>query len=130
MAVIDAKLLLCSDKAVGASVNSDAVDLGANGAVLQPLYISAKLTVGCSSGSIATVKVQSSSTSNFASSVDEMTVNVPASVVQTRPCNLVQFFCPIKPTNRYVRLVFTGGNTTPAGGKLWAYISTDVQVPI
>ena len=128
MAAIDAKLLLCSDKAVAASVTSDVIDLGMNGAVLNPLYISAKLTVGCSSGSITSIKVQSSATEAFSSAVDEMTVNVPTSVVQNRPCNLAQFFCPIKPANRYVRVVFTG--SSPAGGKLWAYLSPDIQVPL
>lgn len=128
MAAIDAKLLFCSDKAVAASVTSNVIDLGANGAVLRPLYISAKLTVGCASGSMTSVKVQSAATEAFSSATDEMTVNVPASVDQTRPCNLVQFFAPIKPGNRYVRLVFTG--SSPSGGKLWAYMSPDIQVPI
>ena len=130
MAVIDAKLLLCSEKEVGASVISDVIDLGSNGAVLHPLFIAAKLTTGNTAGTVSTVKVQSSDTEAFSSPVDEMTVNVPASVVQTRPCNLAQFFCPIKPGNRYMRLVFTGGSTTPQGGKLWAYMSPDVQVPV
>lgn len=128
MAAIDAKLLFCSDKAVAASVTSDVIDLGKNGAVLHPLYISAKLTTGCTSGSMTSIKVQSSATEAFSNAVDEMTVNVPASLVQSRPCNLAQFFCPIQPANRYVRLVFTG--SSPSGGKLWAYLSPDIQVPI
>lgn len=128
MAVIDAKLLFCSDKPVAASVTTNVVDLGKNGAVLVPLYISVKLTEGCTSGSMTSVKVQSAATEAFSGAVDEMTVQVPASVVQTRPCNLVQFFAPISPANRYVRLVMTG--TSPAGGKLWAYMSPDIQAPI
>lgn len=128
MAVIDAKLLFCSDKPVAASVTTNVVDLGKNGAVLVPLYISVKLTEGCTSGSVTSVKVQSAATEAFSGAVDEMTVQVPASVVQTRPCNLVQFFAPISPANRYVRLVMTG--TSPAGGKLWAYMSPDIQAPI
>ena len=126
MAVIDAQLLFCSEKAVGATVNSDVIDLGKNGAVIHPLYISAKLTTGNSAGTITSVKVQSADTEDFDSSVDEMTVNVSASMDQTRPCNLAQFFAPIKPGNRYVRLVFTGASA--AGGKLWAAMSPDVQV--
>ena len=114
MAVIDAKLLFCSDKPVAASVTTNVVDLGKNGAVLVPLYISVKLTEGCTSGSMTSVKVQSAATEAFSGAVDEMTVQVPASVVQTRPC--------------YVRLVMTG--TSPAGGKLWAYMSPDIQAPI
>lgn len=128
MAAIDAKLLFCSNKNVAASVTTDAIDLGKNGAVLNPLYISVKLTEGCQSGKMTEVKVQSSATAEFSNAVDEMTVYVPASVVQTRACNLVQFFAPISPANRYVRLVMTG--TAPAGGKLWAYMSPDVQVAI
>ena len=128
MANIDAKLLFCSDKAVAASVTTDVIDLGKNGAVLQPLYISVKLTEGCSSGSMTSVKVQSAATEAFSGAVDEMTVNVPTSVVQTRPCNLAQFFAPIKPGNRYVRLVIAG--SSPTGGKLWSYMSPDVQVPL
>ena len=128
MAAIDSKLLFCSDKAVAASVTTDVIDLGKNGSVLVPLYISVKLTEGCTSGSMTNVKVQSASTESFSDAVDEMTVQVPASVVQTRPCNLVQFFAPITPSKRYVRLVMTG--SSPAGGKLWAYMSPDVQVPI
>ena len=128
MAVIDAKLLFCSDKPVAASVTTNVVDLGKNGAVLVPLYISVKLTEGCTSGSMTSVKVQSAATEAFSGAVDEMTVQVPASVVQTRPCNLVQFFAPISPANRYVRLVMTG--TSPAGGKLWAYMSPDIQAPV
>lgn len=128
MAVIDAELLFCSDKAVAASVTTNVVDLGKNGAVLVPLYISVKLTEGCTSGSMTAVKVQSASTEAFSSPVDEMTVQVPASVVQTRPCNLVQFFAPINPANRYVRLVMTG--SAPQGGKLWAYMSPDIQAPV
>ena len=128
MAAIDAKLLLCSDKAVAASVTTDAIDLGKNGAVLVPLYVSVKLTEGCESGSMTSVKVQSASIAEFSDAVDEMTVQVPASVVQTRPCNLVQFFAPISPAKRFVRLVMTG--SSPVGGKLWAYLSPDIQVPI
>lgn len=128
MAAIDAKLLFCSDEDVSASVTTRAIDLGKNGAVLNPLYISAKLTEGCTSGSITSVTVQSATTAEFTDAVDEMTVNVPVSVVQTRPCNLVQFFAPISPAKRYVRLVISG--SSPAGGKLWAYMSPDIQVPV
>ena len=51
-------------------------------------------------------------------------------------CTLAQFYCPLEPSARYVRLVVTGSSTSSAaaeaiaGGKLWAYISPDVQVPI
>ena len=126
--VIDNKLLLCSDQPVSTSVTSKVLDLGYNGSNITPLYISVKLTNGNSSGTIDTIKVQTAAAPGFSGPIDEMTVNVSKSLKQTKPCNLAQFFCPITSQGRYVRLVFTG--SAPVGGKLWAVISADVQVPM
>lgn len=126
--LIDYELIMCKDKDTAASVTTDVVDLGKNGANLSPLYISVKLTQGLTGGSINTIKLQTAEDEEFSSPVDEVTITVPASVIQTRPCNLAQFHCPISPQNRYVRAVIAG--SSPAGGKLWAYITGDVQVPL
>lgn len=131
MAVIDAKLIFMQDKATAASVISDVLDLGKNGANINPLYIDVKLTTGVTAGSVASVKVQSSTDETFTAPIDEQTTFIRADAAkQKRPCQLVQTFCPITPGARYVRLVVTGDTTAPTGGKLWAYISTDIQVPI
>ena len=127
-ALIDYELIMCKDKDTAASVNTDVVDLGKNGANLSPLYVSVKLTQGLTSGSINTIKLQTAEDEVFTSPVDEVTITVPASIIQTRPCNLAQFHCPISPQNRYARAVITG--SAPVGGKLWAYITGDVQVPL
>lgn len=127
-ALIDYELIMCKDKATAATVTTDIVDLGKNGANLTPFYTSVKLTQGLSSGSVTSIKLQTAADEEFTEPVDEMTVTVPASVQQTRPCNLAQFHCPISPQNRYARLVITG--STPTGGKLWAYITGNVQVPL
>ena len=127
-ALIDYELIMCKDKATAATVTTDVVDLGKNGANLTPLYTSVKLTQGLASGSVTSIKLQTAADEEFSSPVDEMTVTVPASVQQTRPCNLAQFHCPISPQNRYARLVITG--SSPTGGKLWAYITGNVQVPL
>ena len=126
--MIDYELIMCKDMDTAASVTTAAVDLGKNGANLTPLYTSVKLTQGVASGSITTIKLQTAADEAFSSPVDEVTITVPASIKQTRPCNLAQFHCPISPQNRYARLVISGSN--PAGGKLWAYITGDVQVPL
>lgn len=125
---IDYELIMCKDKDTAASVTSDVVDLGKNGANLSPLYVSVKLTQGLTSGSISAIKLQTAEDEAFSTPVDEITITVPSSVIQTRPCNLAQFHCPITPQNRYARAVITG--STPVGGKLWAYITADVQVPL
>lgn len=131
MAVIDVKLIFMQDKATAASVTSEVLDLGKNGANLNPLYIDVKLTTGVTAGSVASVKVQSSTDEAFSAPIDEQTTFIRADAAkQKRPCQLVQTFCPITPGARYVRLVVTGDTTAPTGGKLWAYISTDIQVPI
>lgn len=131
MAVIDAKLIFMQDKDTGANVISDVLDLGPNGSNLNPLYIDVKLTKGVTAGSVASVQVQSSTDEEFTAPIEEQTTFIKADAdKQKRPCQLVQTFCPITPGARYVRLVVTGDTTAPAGGKLWAYISTDIQVPI
>lgn len=132
MAVIDAKLIFMQDKATAAEVTSDVLDLGKNGANLNPLYIDVKLTTGVTAGSVVSVKVQSSTDDKFTKPIDEQTTTIHAdATAQKKPCQLVQTFCPITPGGRYVRLIVTGDSTTaPVGGKLWAYISPDIQVPI
>lgn len=132
MAVIDAKLIFMQDKDTAAAVTSDVLDLGKNGSNLNPLYIDVKLTKGVTAGSVASVKVQSSADEAFTKPIDEQETFIKADAAkQKRPCELVQTFCPITPGARYVRLIVTGDTTTaPTGGKLWAYISTDIQVPI
>lgn len=137
MANIDAALLLMQNTAAGTSVNSDVCDLGANGNLVHQIYVSVKLTEGVTAGAVESVKVQTATDESFTSPVDEMTVYVKADKnKQKKPCTLAQFYCPLEPSARYVRLVVSGSSTsTPtaeniAGGKLWAYISPDVQVPI
>ena len=137
MAVIDAALVFMNGTAAGASVTSDVCDLGANGSLVHQIYVSVKLTEGVTAGAVESVKVQTATDSSFTSPVDEMEVFVKADATkQKKPCTLAQFYCPLEPSARYVRLVVTGsttgdsGGTAIAGGKLWAYISPDVQVPI
>ena len=137
MAVIDASLVFLNNKAAGASVTSDVCDLGNNGSLVHQIYVSLKLTEGVTAGAVESVKVQTATDSGFTSPVDEMTVNIkPDKTKQKKPCTLAQFYCPLEPSARYVRLVVTGSSTSTtaaeniAGGKLWAYISPDVQVPI
>ena len=137
MAVIDAALVFMNGTAAGASVTSDVCDLGTNGSLVHQIYVSVKLTEGVTAGNVKSVKVQTATDSSFTSPVDEMEVFVKADATkQKKPCTLAQFYCPLEPSARYVRLVVTGsttgdsGGTAIAGGKLWAYISPDVQVPI
>lgn len=132
MAVIDKSLIFMQDVAVGASVNSSVLDLGGKLANVNPLYIDVKLTTGVTAGSVVSVKVQSSDTEAFTKATDEIEVTIAKSATEQKsPCQLAQFFCPIRPGNRYVRLVATGDKTTaPVGGKLWAYMSPDIQVPL
>nr|DAF08867.1 MAG TPA: major capsid protein [Caudoviricetes sp.]DAO96621.1 MAG TPA: major capsid protein [Caudoviricetes sp.] len=49
---------------------------------------------------------------------------------QKHACQLAQFFASIQPQGRYVRVKITGDTTAPAGGKIWAYLSPDIQVPV
>lgn len=134
MAVIDAKLIYMNNTAAGESVTSNVIELGANGSNLNPLYIDVKLTEGVTAGAVKSVKVQSSVDKAFTTPIDEMEIFIPAARNQKVPCQLVQTFCPITPGGRYARLVVTGSTTTDgtaiAGGKLWAYISPDIQVPV
>ena len=137
MAVIDAALVFLNNTAAGASVTSDVCDLGKNGSQVHQIYISVKLTEGVTAGAVESVKVQTATDADFTSPVDEMTVNIkPDKTKQKRPCHLASFYCPLEPSARYVRLVVAGSTTSTAaaeaivGGKLWAYISPDVQIPI
>lgn len=126
--MIDANLLLLENIDTAATVTSSVLDIGKNNSV-NPLYVAVKLTKGVSSGNVASVKLQSSATEDFGTPIEEMTVTIGKTAEQQKKtCTLAQFFCPIQPGGRYIRIIVTG--TAPTGGKLWAYLSTDVQVPI
>lgn len=126
---IDAKLLLMNDVATAASVTSSVLDIGKN-KILNPLFVDVKLTQGVTSGRVASVKLQSSADEAFTSPIDEMTVIVGKTAAQQKsPCQLAQFFCPVQPGGRFIRIVVTGDSTAPSGGKLWAYLTPDIQVP-
>ena len=128
MAVIDAALVFMNNTAAGTTVNSDVCDLGENGSVVHQIYVSVKLTEGVTAGAVESVKVQTSASSDFSSPVDEMTVNIkPDKTKQKKPCTLAQFYCPLEPS---ASTTSTTAAENIAGGKLWAYISPDVQVPI
>lgn len=129
MAVIDASLVFLKTIDTAATVTSETLDLGKNGVNTNPLYIDVKLSQGVTGGSVTSVKVQSSADEGFSAPIDEMTITVGKTAAeQKRPCTIAQAFCPIHPGGRYVRLVVAGNS--PAGGKLWAYISPDIQVPV
>lgn len=126
---LDAALIFMNNVAAGASVTSDVCDLGENGSLVHQIYVSVKLSEGLTAGTISSVKVQTATDSEFTTPVDEMTVFIKADAAkQTKPCALAQFYCPLEPAARYVRLVVEG--TSVSGGKLWAFISQDVNVPI
>ena len=129
-AMIDAELILCQDTDTAATVTSSVLDLGRN-KVLKPLYIDVKLTQGVTTGRVKSVELQTSADEAFASPITEMVVTVGKTAEQQkRPCQLAQFFAAIQPQGRYARLKITGDTTAPAGGKLWAYLSPDIQVPL
>lgn len=126
--VLDNALMFDENTAVASSFNSaKVIDLGLNGAVYEPLDIQVNLSVANASGKITSIKVQSAATQDFQPPVDEAQFFVPGSVVQTKPCVLAQFKSPIKPQNRYVRLVYAGA--TPTGGKVSAFITKGIAVP-
>lgn len=129
-AMIDAELILCQDVDTAATVTSSVLDLGHN-KVLKPLYIDVKLTQGVTAGRVKNVELQTSADENFSAPITEMVVTVGKTAEQQkRACQLAQFFAAIQPQGRYVRLVITGDTVAPAGGKLWAYLSPDIQVPL
>lgn len=129
-AMIDAELILCQDVDTAATVTSSVLDLGHN-KVLKPLYIDVKLTQGVTAGRVKSVELQTSADENFSAPITEMVVTVGKTAEQQkRACQLAQFFAAIQPQGRYVRLVITGDTAAPAGGKLWAYLSPDIQVPL
>lgn len=133
-ATIDAKNIFLKDVDTASSVTSSVLDLGV-GTNLTPLYIDVKLTKAVTAGNVATVTVQSSTTAAFNTAITEMVVTVhPSATAQAAgPCQLAQFFCPITPGGRYARLIVAGptgdGAVAPANGKLWAYMSPDIQAP-
>lgn len=127
MAYIDAENTLMNSVTVASAATGVAVDLGSKGPFLSPLYVDVKLTQKLTSGSMDSFKIQSSADADFTSPQDEVEVTVPASVPQTsKPCTLAQFHSPIKPGNRYIRLV--GKGTNPAGGKITATMQNGIGV--
>lgn len=128
--MIDAKLILCENADTAAEVTSGVVDLGRN-KVLKPLYVDVKLAQGVSAGRVKSVELQTSADKGFTTPITEMVVMVGKTAEQQkRACQLAQFFAAIQPQGRFVRVKITGDTTAPAGGKLWAYLSPDVQVPL
>ncbi len=114
---------------VGASVTSaKVIDLGKNGSVYDPIDIQVNLSTANTAGTVASVKVQSSTDAAFTTPVDEATFYVPSSVKQTKPCVLAQFKCPITFQSRYVRLQYAGGTTAPTGGKITAFMTKGLAV--
>ena len=128
MVSIDAELISIENEATAASVNGKVLDLGENGVTNSAMYCKVSLTQGCKSGKVTAVKVQSAATAAFTSPVDEMTVTVPAGADQSVPCDLVQFRLPLQMQNRYCRIVVTGD--APTGGKLWAYLTPEFNIPV
>lgn len=127
MAYIDAQNTLMNAVTVASAATGVAVDLGSKGPFLSPLYVDVKLTQKLTSGSMDSFKIQSSADEDFTSPQDEVEVTVPASVPQTsKPCTLAQFHSPIKPGNRYIRLV--GKGTNPVGGKITATMQNGIGV--
>ncbi|MEG2765756.1 MAG: hypothetical protein RR910_08405 [Acidaminococcaceae bacterium] len=128
MAIIDNELVFDSDTIVSETFNStNVIDLGKNGSIYEPLDIQVNLTKACSAGKITSIKVQSSVDKTFTTAIDEASFSVPSSLVQTSPCVLAQFKCPISFKNRYVRLVYTGATGT-TGGKVYAYMTNGLAV--
>lgn len=128
--MIDAKLILCENADTAATVTSSVIDLGRN-KVLKPLYVDVKLTQGLSAGRVKSVELQTSADKAFTTPITEMVVMVGKTAEQQkRACQLAQFFAAIQPQGRFVRVKITGDTTAPAGGKLWAYLSPDIQVPL
>lgn len=128
--MIDAKLILCENADTAAEVTSGVIDLGRN-KVLKPLYVDVKLTQGVSAGRVKSVELQTSADKAFTTPITEMVVTVGKTAEQQkRACQLAQFFAAIQPQGRFVRVKITGDTTAPAGGKLWAYLSPDIQVPL
>nr|DAL45784.1 MAG TPA_asm: major capsid protein [Caudoviricetes sp.] len=128
--MIDAKLILCENVDTAATVTSSVLDLGRN-KVLKPLYVDVKLTQGVSAGRVKSVELQTSADKAFTTPITEMVVTVGKTAEQQkRACQLAQFFAAIQPQGRFVRVKITGDTTAPAGGKLWAQLSPDIQVPL
>ena len=117
--VLDAELLFMENAAVSASMTSNVVDLGKNGAVVDPLTIQANLTTPNTSGKINTLTLESSVDQAFTSPITEAAYTVATSLDQTKACVLAQFKSPVKPGGRYVRLKAAG--TSPVGGKITAF---------
>lgn len=128
--MIDAKLILCENVDTAATVTSNVLDVGCNKS-LRPLYIDVKLTKGVTSGRVKSVELQTSADKTFSAPFTEMVVTIGKTAEQQKhACQLAQFFASVQPQGRYVRVKITGDTTAPTGGKLWAYLSPDIQVPV
>lgn len=128
--MIDAKLILCENVDTAATVTSNVLDIGCNKS-LRPLYVDVKLTKGVTAGRVKSVELQTSADKSFSAPVTEMVVTIGKTAEQQKhACQLAQFFASVQPRGRYVRVKITGDTTAPTGGKLWAYLSPDIQVPV
>lgn len=128
--MIDAKLILCENVDTIATVTSKVLDIGRNKS-LRPLYVDVKLTKGVTAGRVESVELQSDADKNFSTPITEMVVTVGKTAEQQKhACQLAQFFASIQPQGRYVRVKITGDDAPPTGGKIWAYLSPDIQVPV
>lgn len=127
MAYIDAENLFFEDEAVAAAMTSNVIDLGSSGPYLHPLYIDIRLTAKMTSGSMTTFALQSAADEAFTTPTTEVTITLPSAAVQAAgPCVLAQFFAPIKPAHRYIRL--SGVGATPVGGKVTATMQNGIKV--
>ena len=128
--MIDAKLILCENVDTAATVTSNVLDIGCNKS-LRPLYVDVKLTKGVTAGRVKSVELQTSADKSFSAPVTEMVVTIGKTAEQQKhACQLAQFFASVQPQGRYVRVKITGDTTAHTGGKLWAYLSPDIQVPV
>lgn len=128
--MIDAKLILCENVDTAATVISKALDIGRNKS-LRPLYVDVKLTKGVTAGRVKSVELQSSADESFSTPITEMVVTIGKTAEQQKhTCQLAQFFASIQPQGRYVRVEITGDTTISTDGKIWAYLSPGIQVPV
>ena len=128
--MIDARLILCENVDTAATVTSNVLDVGCNKS-LRPLYVDVKLTKGVTAGRVKSVELQTSADKSFSSPVTEMVVTIGKTAEQQKHvCQLAQFFASVQPQGRYVRVKITGDTAKKTGGKLWAYLSPDIQVPV
>jgi hypothetical protein len=130
--LIEGAQVFAKDLAVtAASVNSGIVDLGKNGDMYTMPWVEVNLTAPFTTGSLTGVKVQTADNEAFATPVDVQSLTVPTTVSQTAPAILLQFRLPFG-MKRWARLVFIASapaESTPAGGRVFAGVTTGVPLP-